>query len=165
MEDDERRLGDPFPRPPGGKVIKRIRPPSREWQLEGSLGDRHRSRQARPVGPEPRVSVVHAGGWLGSSGFSGDQPGQVKVIELDGSSGWTAESRAFVCAESTVNYDINFAGLALGYRAKDGYIFENFTGTGTVVLAGGGSLIELIPRTTAASCRCTVAHWSPFRMP
>ena len=51
-------------------------------------------------------------------------------MELDGSSGWTAESRAFVCAESSVNYDINFAGLSLGYRAKDGYIFENFTGTG-----------------------------------
>jgi uncharacterized protein (AIM24 family) len=51
-----------------------------------------------------------------------------------------------VCAESTVNYDINFAGLSLGYRAKDGYIFENFTGTGTLVLAGGGSLIELNPK-------------------
>jgi uncharacterized protein (AIM24 family) len=82
----------------------------------------------------------------GLVGFSGDQPGQVKIVELDGTSGWTAESRAFVCAEASVNYDINFAGLSLGYRAKDGYIFENFTGTGTLVLAGGGSLIELNPK-------------------
>jgi uncharacterized protein (AIM24 family) len=67
-------------------------------------------------------------------------------VELDGSNGWTAESRAFVCAESTVNYDINFAGFGLGYRAKDGYIFEHFTGGGSLVLAGGGSLIELNPK-------------------
>jgi uncharacterized protein (AIM24 family) len=85
-------------------------------------------------------------GGSGLVGFSGDQPGQVKIVELDGSTGWTAESRAFICAESSVNYDINFAGLALGYRAKDGYIFENFTGTGTLIIGGGGSLIELNPK-------------------
>jgi len=85
-------------------------------------------------------------GGSGLVGFSGDQPGQVKILELDGSTGWTAESRAFICAEASVNYDINFAGLALGYRAKDGYIFENFTGTGTLIIGGGGSLIELNPK-------------------
>jgi uncharacterized protein (AIM24 family) len=85
-------------------------------------------------------------GGSGLVGFSGDQPGQVKIVELDGSIGWTAESRAFICAESSVNYDINFAGLALGYRAKDGYIFENFKGTGTLIIGGGGSLIELNPK-------------------
>lgn len=77
--------------------------------------------------------------------FSGDQPGQVKVVELDGTTGWTAESRAFICAESSVAYDINFAGLTLGYRAKDGFIFEHFTGTGSLVLAGGGTLTLLNP--------------------
>ena len=85
-------------------------------------------------------------GGSGLVGFSGDQPGQVKIVELDGSTGWTAESRAFICAEASVNYDINFAGLALGYRAKDGYIFENFTGTGTLIIGGGGSLVELNPK-------------------
>jgi uncharacterized protein (AIM24 family) len=85
-------------------------------------------------------------GGSGLVGFSGDQPGQVKILELDGSTGWTAESRAFICAEASVNYDINFAGLALGYRAKDGYIFEDFTGTGTLIIGGGGSLIELNPK-------------------
>lgn len=91
--------------------------------------------------------------WFSPSGgaglvtFSGDLPGQVKIVELDGSTtGWRAESRAFICAESTVNYDIDFSGLALGYRAKDGFIFEHFTGTGTVVLGGGGSLVELNPK-------------------
>ncbi|HEY1824960.1 MAG TPA: AIM24 family protein [Acidimicrobiales bacterium] len=78
--------------------------------------------------------------------FAGELPGQVKVIELDGSTtGWKAESRAFICAESSVNYDIDFSGLSLGFRAKDGFIFEHFTGEGTVVLGGGGSLVQLNP--------------------
>jgi uncharacterized protein (AIM24 family) len=86
---------------------------------------------------------------VGGSGlvtFAGELPGAVKVVELDGTtSGWRAESRAFVCAEASVKYDISFAGLATGFRAKDGYIFEHFTGAGTLVLGGGGSLLELNP--------------------
>jgi uncharacterized protein (AIM24 family) len=78
--------------------------------------------------------------------FAGELPGQVKIVELDGTTtGWRAESRAFICAEASVKYDISFAGLTTGFRAKDGYIFEHFTGTGTVVLGGGGSLLELNP--------------------
>jgi uncharacterized protein (AIM24 family) len=65
------------------------------------------------------------------------------VLELDGSVGWRAESRAFVCAEATVAYDIDFAGLSLGRRSREGLIFEHFTGQGTLVLGGGGSLVEL----------------------
>ena len=79
--------------------------------------------------------------------FAGELPGQVRIVELDATTtGWRAESRAFICAEASVKYDISFAGLAAGFRAKDGYIFEHFTGTGTVVLGGGGSLLELNPK-------------------
>ena len=84
-------------------------------------------------------------GGSGLVGLAGEVPGQVRVIELDGTSGWRAESRAFICAEGGVNFDIDFAGLALGRRAKDGFIFEHFTGNGTVIIGGGGSLIELNP--------------------
>ena len=84
-------------------------------------------------------------GGSGLVAFAGDLPGQVRVIDLDGTTGWHAESRAFICAEATVNYDIDFSGLALGFRSRNGYIYEHFTGSGTVVLAGGGSLLELNP--------------------
>jgi uncharacterized protein (AIM24 family) len=84
-------------------------------------------------------------GGSGLVGFAGDLPGQVRVIELDGTTGWHAESRAFVCAEATVAYDIDFSGLALGYRSRNGFIYEHFTGSGSVVLAGGGSLLDLNP--------------------
>ncbi len=84
-------------------------------------------------------------GGSGLVAFAGELPGQIRVLELDGSSGWRAESRAFVCAESTVSYDIDFSGLNLGRRSREGLIFEHFTGRGTLVIGGGGSLIELNP--------------------
>jgi uncharacterized protein (AIM24 family) len=84
-------------------------------------------------------------GGSGLVAFAGELPGQVRVIELDGTIGWRAESRAFVCAEASVTYDIDFTGFNLGRRSREGLIFEHFTGTGTVVLGGGGSLVELNP--------------------
>ena len=84
-------------------------------------------------------------GGSGLVSFAGEVPGQVHVIELDGTTGWRAESRAFICAEASVKYDIDFTGFTLGRRSHNGFIFEHFTGTGTVVLGGGGSLLELNP--------------------
>ena len=84
-------------------------------------------------------------GGSGLVGFAGEAPGQVRVIELNGASGWRAESRAFICAEASVAYDIDFAGFNLGRRSREGLIFEHFTGVGTLVIGGGGSLVELNP--------------------
>ena len=84
-------------------------------------------------------------GGSGLVAFAGELPGQIRVIELDGSIGWRTESRAFVCAESSVTYDIDFAGLTLGRRSREGLIFEHFTGQGTLVIGGGGTLVELNP--------------------
>ena len=85
---------------------------------------------------------------LGGSGlvaFAGDLPGQMRVIELDGSTGWRTESRAFVCAEASVNYDIDFSGFNLGRRSREGLVFEHFTGSGTLIVGGGGNLLEVNP--------------------
>ena len=86
-----------------------------------------------------------AAGGSGLIAFSGDQPGQVRVIELDGSGGWLAERRAFICAESGVNFDIAYNGLVQGRRSGEGVFLEKFTGTGTLVVAGGGSIVEVNP--------------------
>src|SRR5665213_2441676 len=77
-------------------------------------------------------------GGSGLVSFAGEIPGQVRIVELDGTVGWRAESRAFVCAE--------FSGFTIGRRSRNGFIFEHFTGVGTVVLGGGGSLLELNPK-------------------
>lgn len=84
-------------------------------------------------------------GGSGLVGLAGEMPGQIRVIELDGSLGWRTESRAFVAAESSVAYDIDFSGLNLGRRSKQGLIFEHFSGVGTLIVGGGGTLHEINP--------------------
>jgi uncharacterized protein (AIM24 family) len=84
-------------------------------------------------------------GGSGLVSFAGELPGQIRVIELDGSVGWHTESRAFICAESTVSYDIDFSGFTAGRRSKEGFIFEHFTGSGTLVVGGGGTIMEINP--------------------
>jgi len=106
---------------------------------------------ATEVGKRALAGQSLAFQWFSPSGGSGlvalagELPGQMRVIELDGTSGWRAESRAFICAESSVAYDIDFTGLSLGRRSKEGLIFEHFTGEGTLIVGGGGSLVELNP--------------------
>jgi uncharacterized protein (AIM24 family) len=77
--------------------------------------------------------------------FAGVLPGQIQVIELDGTRGWFAEKDAFVCAESSVDFDIAFQGWKTGRKGGEGFVLEKFTGTGTVIIAGAGNFIELNP--------------------
>jgi len=86
-----------------------------------------------------------AAGDAGLVAFAGVLPGQMQVIELDGAKGWFAEKDAFVCAESTVDFDIAFSGFKAGRRGGEGFVLEKFTGTGTLILAGAGNFIELDP--------------------
>jgi len=86
-----------------------------------------------------------ASGQSGLVAFAGVLPGQIRALELDGSGGWFAEKDAFVCAESTVDFDIAFQGWKAGRKGGEGFVLEKFTGTGTVVIAGAGNFIELNP--------------------
>ena len=85
---------------------------------------------------------------VGGSGlvtFAGVLPGEVRALELEGSSGWFAERGAFVAAEASINFDIAFTGLRLGVRSGQGFILEKFTGQGTLIVAAAGNFIEVNP--------------------
>jgi uncharacterized protein (AIM24 family) len=132
---------------PGGKADA-----ARQQSKQGSGGLLKAAlATATEVGKRALAGQSLAFQWFSPSGGSGlvalagELPGQMRVIELDGTTGWKAESRAFVCAESSVAYDIDFTGLNLGRRSKEGLIFEHFTGEGTLIIGGGGSLVELNP--------------------
>jgi len=84
-------------------------------------------------------------GGSGLVGLAGTLPGQLRAIELDGSLGWFAEREAFVCAEEGVAFNIAFSKLGVGLRSGEGFILEHFTGQGTLVVAGGGTLTEIDP--------------------
>lgn len=84
-------------------------------------------------------------GGSGLVAFAGEMPGQVRALQLDGTSGWYAERGAFVCAEDGVDFDIAFTGLRVGRRAGQGFVLQHFTGSGTLLVAGGGNLVEIDP--------------------
>jgi len=77
--------------------------------------------------------------------FAGTLPGEMRALELDGTTAWLAEKDAFVAAESSVDFDIAFSGLRTGIRGGEGFVLEKFSGTGTVLVAGAGNFIELNP--------------------
>jgi uncharacterized protein (AIM24 family) len=84
-------------------------------------------------------------GGNGLVSLAGTLPGEMRVIELDGTRGWFAEKDAFVAAEVGVDFDIAFSGLRAGFKGGEGFVLEKFTGVGTLLVAGAGNFIELNP--------------------
>lgn len=85
---------------------------------------------------------------VGGSGlvtFAGVLPGEVRALELDGSTGWFTERGSFVAAEAGVNFDIAFTGLRAGIRSGQGFVLERFSGDGTLLIAAAGNFIEINP--------------------
>ncbi|MEA2477791.1 MAG: hypothetical protein QOC87_1990, partial [Actinomycetota bacterium] len=72
-------------------------------------------------------------------------PGEMREIVLDGERVWTAEKDAFVAAEDSVKFDIQFAGWSAGRKGGEGFVLEKFTGTGSLFVAGAGNFIDLNP--------------------
>ena len=84
-------------------------------------------------------------GGSGLVSFAGMLPGEMRAIELDGQRTWTAEKDAFVAAEESVKFDIQFGGWKTGRRGGEGFVLEKFTGTGTLFVAGAGNFIDINP--------------------
>ena len=84
-------------------------------------------------------------GGTGLVSVAGTLPGELRVIELDGTRGWFAEKDAFVAAESSVDFDIAFSGMRTGWKGGEGFVLERFSGSGTLLIAGAGNFIELNP--------------------
>jgi uncharacterized protein (AIM24 family) len=84
-------------------------------------------------------------GGSGLVAFAGTLPGEMREIQLDGTRTWFAEKDAFVAAESSVHFDIQWAGFTAGRRGGEGFVLEKFTGEGSLFIAGAGNFIDLNP--------------------
>jgi uncharacterized protein (AIM24 family) len=84
-------------------------------------------------------------GGSGIIAFAGMLPGEMRELQLDGTKAWIAEKDAFVAAEGSVKFDIQFAGFSTGRKGGEGFILEKFTGQGSVFIGGAGNFIELNP--------------------
>lgn len=77
--------------------------------------------------------------------LAGVLPGEMRVLELDGSTTWFAEKDAFVAAEAGVHFDIAFSGLRQGMAGGEGFVLEKFTGRGSLIIAGAGNFVDINP--------------------
>jgi uncharacterized protein (AIM24 family) len=87
----------------------------------------------------------HTSGGDGLLALAGVLPGEMRVIELDGTTTWFAEKDAFVAAEAGVSFDVAFSGLRQGFSGGEGFILEKFTGRGSLLIAGAGNFIDINP--------------------
>jgi uncharacterized protein (AIM24 family) len=100
-------------------------------------------------------------GGTGLLGLAGVLPGEMRALELDGSTTWFAEKDAFVAAEGSVRFDVAFMGGRTGFAGGEGFVLEKFTGVGTLLIAGAGDFIDLNPAELGGKVRvdtgCVVA--------
>jgi uncharacterized protein (AIM24 family) len=84
-------------------------------------------------------------GGSGLVAFAGTLPGEMRELKLDGTRTWFAEKDAFVAAESSIHFDIQWAGFTAGRRGGEGFVLEKFTGEGSLFIAGAGNFIDINP--------------------
>jgi uncharacterized protein (AIM24 family) len=136
----ETRLGKGSPVPVGAGA-----PAGGGGLLQKALGTAAEMGKRALAGESLACQWFRATGGSGLVGFAGTLPGQMRALELDGTSTWYTEKDAFVCAEDTVDFDIAFSGFKAGRKGGEGFVLEKFSGTGTLVIAGAGNFIELNP--------------------
>jgi uncharacterized protein (AIM24 family) len=113
--------------------------------LRQAMGTAMQVGQRMLAGESVAFQYFTCSGGEGTVGFAGVLPGEMRALELDGSRAWFAEKDAFVAAESTVRFGIDFAGFRQGMSGGEGFVLEKFTGRGTVIIAGAGNFIDLNP--------------------
>jgi uncharacterized protein (AIM24 family) len=97
------------------------------------------------AGESLALQYFTAQGGAGLVSFSGLLPGEVRALELDGTSGWMCERSTLIAAETTANFDIAFSGWKAARSGGLGFVLERYTGTGTVFVAAAGSFESINP--------------------
>ncbi len=73
-------------------------------------------------------------------------PGEIKLMELDGSNEVYVQSEGLLTAESTVDFDIALTKkIGAGVFGGEGFILEKFSDRGSLFLGACGNFIELNP--------------------
>ncbi|HWU21322.1 MAG TPA: AIM24 family protein [Nocardioides sp.] len=77
--------------------------------------------------------------------FAGVLPGEMRALEIGPGETWYAEKDAFVAAEASVRFDVEFLANRAGFMGGEGFVLEKFTGIGTLLIAGAGDFIDINP--------------------
>ena len=78
----------------------------------------------------------------GIVGFGPRVPGKIKAIKLRKGQTFIAERDAFLCAESSVKFDVQLVKVGAGIFGGEGIILQKLKGPGTVFISIFGDVIE-----------------------
>lgn len=78
----------------------------------------------------------------GLVGFAESLPGKIKIITIPAGKSFIAERGAYLCSESGVNIDFQFAKIGAAFFGGEGFILQKLTGPGNVFLHAVGDLVE-----------------------
>jgi uncharacterized protein (TIGR00266 family) len=128
-----------------GKMVYKT--PNVEWQtrMSGeSIGQKLMGALRRTVtGESLFLTYFRAVNSQGEVGFAGDYPGKLQPIELKAGQAVMVQRDSFICAESSVQFNIAFTKrLGAGFFGGEGFILEKFTGPGVVFIHGGGDFVH-----------------------
>lgn len=81
-------------------------------------------------------------GQPGEVGLAPTHSGEVKVVELDGSTSWLCAGGSYLGSTSSLQLDTEFQGMK-GFMTGESMFFIRVTGAGSMVVSAFGRIVEL----------------------
>lgn len=127
-----------------GKMLYKTANVSWESRMSGdSLGAKLLGALKRKLMGESLFWTYFRSAGDGEVGFAGSYPGRIQAFELAAGQSLIVQRDSFVCAQSTVQINIEFVKrIGAGFLGGEGFILEKLTGPGVVFIHGGGDFIE-----------------------
>lgn len=122
-----------------GKLISKTDNINMTPRLAGGLG---KAIMRRVTGASGMLTEFEAKQGMGDVTIGGVFPGKVKLIELGEGEQYIAEAYAFLAAQETVDFSMQFVNVASAMFGGAGFVLQKFTGPGAVFIHVVGDIIE-----------------------
>lgn len=76
-------------------------------------------------------------------GLSPTLPGEMKVVQLDGSADWICAGGSYIGSGAGVSIDTQYRGLVKGILGGSNLMFMKTSGSGPLLVSGFGRLVEI----------------------
>jgi uncharacterized protein (TIGR00266 family) len=70
------------------------------------------------------------------------EPGDIAVLELDGSNGYVLQKGSFLAAEDGIVLDATTQGVVKGFLSGEGFFLQKATGKGKLVISSFGAILK-----------------------
>lgn len=122
-----------------GKLISKSANVSMTPRLAGGLG---KAIMRKATGATTLLTEFENKGGEGVVSVAGVFPGKIKMIELDKDEVFVAEQYAFLAAQESVDFSIEFVPIAAALFGGAGIVLQKFKGPGAVFIHVVGDIIE-----------------------